>query len=240
MTQKLRLYHWNARPNFGDALSPLILKHFAGIDTQWSTPGTSDIISTGSIIEHLPAYYTGVIIGAGRLGNGPNNLYSHTADILALRGPLTAAGVRGDYALGDPGLLAPELVGPQDRIHPLGVLPHWTDTQLAARFAQYHPFIIDPAWDPIRVIAAIGSCQKLATSSLHGIIVADSFGVPRRLEPTPTPDVGGTFKFRDYHESIGVDFSAAYGVTTRVPKANVDTRRNDIHDAMNQLREMHA
>src|SRR5208282_4363338 len=136
-----------------------------------------------------------------------------TAKILALRGPLSARGVAGSFALGDPGLLANELVGPQEKKWDLGIVPHWQDTELAERFSRlirppYTTKVINPGDDPITVLQQIGSCNRIVTSSLHGMIATDAFGgIPRRVEICSAMEKdGGDFKFRDYSASIQTPF----------------------------------
>ena len=203
----MKAYWWTGVPNFGDALAPLLIGHFSGIETVWSPISQASLVSIGSILEHLPMKWEGFILGSGRLKENSNLDLSHAA-ILGLRGPLSARGVYGDFALGDPGILANELVGPQSKLYDLGILPHWRDTELVGRFTKLiRPpstiKIINPRHDPIEVVKQIGSCRRIVTSSLHGMIVADAFGIPRRVEISPSLDnEGGDFKFRDYSASI--------------------------------------
>lgn len=237
MNDRIVAYWWNDRPNFGDALAPLLIKRFAGIKhVEHGYVHESQVASIGSILEHLSPNYPGIILGAGKL-HSDSRLHLHTMrpeQILALRGPISASGIKGDYILGDPGLLADELVGYQEKEHQVGILPHWSDNQLEQKFAtllaKYNPLVIDPADDPLDVVRAIGSCHKLVTSSLHGVIVADSFGMARRFEYTKGFDRdGGLTKFRDYSASIGT--TLVVGETVRPSKFAIEDRKNDIFDA---------
>ena len=127
-----RAYWWTEVPNFGDALAPYLLSHFAGLKVEHDTIARSSIVTVGSVLEHIPPFWEGHILGAGMLyPDSRLHLYTGSMDVLALRGPLTAMSVKGDYALGDPGLLADELVSPETRKFDVGVLPHWQDNELA-------------------------------------------------------------------------------------------------------------
>lgn len=213
-TPTVKAYWWREVPNFGDALAPLLLERFADVKVQWDTVSHASIASVGSILEHIPPLWDGYILGSGKLfENSRLHLHTKTATVLALRGPLSARGIPGSYALGDPGLLAAELVGPQEKLWDLGIVPHWQDTELAERFLKLiqPPFtckVIKANDDPLEVIRQIGACRRIVTSSLHGAIVADSFGgIPRRIEICPRMlKDGGDFKFRDYHASIKTPF----------------------------------
>src|SRR5271166_6936186 len=115
----VKAYWWVGVPNFGDALAPLLLKKFAGLRVEWATISHSSVASIGSILEHIPPLWDGYIVGSGRLHeNSRMNLVQMTsgvsAKILAVRGPLSARGIPGSFAIGDPGILADELVGVQE------------------------------------------------------------------------------------------------------------------------------
>src|SRR4249920_926354 len=109
----VKAYWWRGVPNFGDAIAPLLIKRFSGIDVEWGPASEAKIASIGSILEHLPSSWNGYILGSGKLKESSHPNFVNTR-ILSLRGPLSAQGIAGDYSLGDPGLLADELVGPQE------------------------------------------------------------------------------------------------------------------------------
>ncbi len=214
----VKTYWWKELPNFGDALAPLLLEYFTNAKFQWDTISRSSVISIGSILEHVPPLWDGYILGAGKLHEN-SILQIHqmksgiTAKILALRGPLSAKGLSKTCALGDPGLLANELVGPQEKQYDLGIVPHWQDDELAEKFMglvkpPFTSLVINPADDALKVVRQIGSCHRIVTSSLHGMVIADSFGgIPRRVEICPKMEKdGGIFKFRDYSEAIHTPF----------------------------------
>jgi len=226
----LRSYWWKDKPNFGDLLTPYLLRHYVELETEWAPVNQADLISTGSILGHASSWWSGHILGSGKLF--AHDEVPKDAKVWALRGPITAKGIRGDFALGDPGLLADELVPPQTKKHTLGILPHWSDQDLTQRteWDQYNPVKIYPHWDPLKVIAAIGSCHKIITSSLHGLILADAFGIPRRFEWASRLDKeGGDLKHRDYHASIGHKFEV--GVTSKPSRFRVNDRRDELIDA---------
>lgn len=241
-----RAYWWNKQAqgiqNFGDAINPFLYKRFAGVDTKWAPVAKADVVGTGSLLEHIPPLWDGTILGTGKLfGDSRLSLYTYTAKILALRGPLSAAGVRGDYAIGDPGLLADELVDDdvESREYDLGVVPHWSDPGLLAREEWYNrkwtTSVIVPTLDnPLDVVRQIGRCKKIVTSSLHGIIVADAFGIPRRLEYAPALEAeGGKFKFLDYSHSINAPLE--FGKVIEASRFYVEDRKHEIYDAFREF-----
>jgi hypothetical protein len=83
----------------------------------------------------------------------------------------------------------------------MGVVPHWQDHGLRVRYpSAYH---VDVGRPVMEVVRGIASCEMIVASSLHGIIVADAFGIPRRWEPHPEVQ-GGGFKFHDHASALGM------------------------------------
>lgn len=238
---RVKQYWWTGVSNFGDGLAPYLLEHFTSADLERGTIEDASIVSIGSVLEHIPRNWTGYICGAGFLKEN-SVLNTHYATIFALRGPLSAQGLKGNFAFGDPGLLADELVGPQNKRFDLGILPHWKDKELVPRFQEIFKnskstlLAIDPRDRPLKVVAEIGACRRIVTSSLHGTIVADAFGIPRRVELSPALDnntEGGTFKFRDYSASISTPFEP--GKMVEPSRWAVEDAKDSIFDAYKVL-----
>ncbi len=238
LTTAARAYYWIGRPNFGDLLTPLLLARFAQVDAVWAKPTDAEVVVTGSILEHLPPDWHGIVAGIGRMH--PVQLSLNDARILAVRGPLTANGLGRVPVLGDPALLADELVKPQPKTHKLGLVPHWTDHDLERRpeFLKYDPLIIRVGDDPHRVIAQIASCRKIVASALHGIILADALGIPRRVEIAPMmlsnpAREGGLFKWEDYHLSLGMKLEI--GITREADRNRVVEKQHELYDVLAEV-----
>ena len=237
----VKTYYWNKRANFGDALANLLLQKFTRLQSEWAPPGEAELVLVGSVLDQLPEDWSGVIAGAGKL-HEKTKLSFPNADILAVRGPLTAKGLnRKDIVLGDPGLLADELVKLEDKQYNLGIVPHWTDKTLEfdKRFTQYNPRIIHVDGDPLEVIREIGRCKKIISSSLHGIILADAFAIPRRIEISPRAlthahQEGGLFKWLDYSASLGVKLEI--GVTQEIDHNKVVEKQFELFDVFADIK----
>jgi len=233
-------FFWNLVANWGDRLTPLLLERFARIEADWAPANEAEIVCVGSILGNLvKPKYTGIILGSGKLFE--EGIVPHLAHILALRGPLTARGVDGTFALGDPGLLADELVTVSEKTYDLGIIPHWSDHRLAMdpRFQKYRPIIIHSGGDPLGIIHQIGSCKKIVSSSLHGLIVADAFNIPRRFEATASwSREGGDFKVRDHNAAIGLPFEV--GVTQQANSNRVDDAKASLWDAFRSAEALFA
>ena len=246
MTSEVRpvkAYWWTGIPNFGDRLAPLLLKRFAYLDCQHAPNGESEVVSVGSLLEYLPAGWSGYVVGSGILRESyPLKFDPSAAKILALRGPLTASRFTGTFALGDPGLLANELIEPQEKKYDLGILPHWKDKFLVEKFQtdKVSCKVISPRAEPLSVLRDIASCRALVTSSLHGIISADAIGgIPRQLEPCDALEVeGGLFKYHDYAASIHLPLELG---KMQEPSRNwVNERRFEVFDAYRELSSLYG
>jgi pyruvyltransferase len=236
----MKIYYWKGKKNFGDLLGPLLLKRFIGLDTTWAEPKDSDLVAVGSVLDLLPKDYTGIIAGCGKL-HERTKVDFPDARILALRGPLTAKGLKGNIVLADPGLLANELVGPQDKEFEIGIVPHWSDTTLEhnSAFKKYNPKIIKVSDDPLKVIREIASCKKIISSSLHGIILADAFAIPRRIEISPSVYInkyeGGLYKWEDYSASINMKLTI--GLTQEVDQNIITDKQHELFDVLEEIKQ---
>lgn len=228
-----KCFWWVLVSNWGDRISPLMLHRFSRVQAEWSPIESAEIVCVGSILGNLvKPVYQGIVLGSGKMFE--DGIVPPNAKILALRGPLTARGVRGLFALGDPGLLADELVGVDGKKHDLGIVPHWSDHKLEhdPRFLEFNPVIIRFNDDPLAVIRTISECKKIVSSSLHGLILADAFNIPRRFEPTASwGKEGGDFKVRDHCAAVGLPFQV--GVTQQANSNRVDDCKAALWDAFN-------
>jgi pyruvyltransferase len=105
------------------------------------------------------------------------------------------------------------LTKPPKKDHLLGLIPHYVDkaSEWIHQFMSNHPkqvLLIDVERPAKQVIEDIGRCRMIASSSLHGIIVADAFHIPNVWLEISTDVAGGGFKFYDYNSSIRADQKA--------------------------------
>lgn len=177
--------------NFGDALTAALLP---GIT--WSEPELAELFGVGSSAEAIPAGYRGYVLGTGAM-YAKTRLDLSSAKVLAVRGALTAkAAGLSDVLLADLGLLAPDLYGSVLRDVAVGWMPHYVDDR------DRDGLRIDVLADPDEIVARASRCERIVTSSLHGLILADALGIPSMWDPHPGVE-GKGFKFRDYASSFG-------------------------------------
>jgi len=191
-------------PNFGDDINPYyfesVLQCTVRLETDRSLP---HILGAGSILNK--ATLQSVVMGSGLLEPLKKDL-ENTYHIYAVRGELSRAHVstEKDVLLGDPISMINLVVNPKNipKVRTIGYVPHVTE-YLAAKKAlggRYH--IIDPANDPMGVVADIASCDRIISQSLHGLIVADAMNVPNIWMKPSSKMTGGAFKFDDYFSTV--------------------------------------
>lgn len=184
---------WTSPENFGDLLGPEILKRLGYQVRITDRVDEADLIACGSIIDAAAQWLKpGCIVwGSGLMHPGPVDL-AHL-DVRAVRGKLSASVLGLDVPTGDPGILVPRLWERPPVRRAVGVVRHWIDPQ-------EYPWVPDQIHTrrPVdEVIDFIGSCERVLSSSLHGLIVAQAWGIP--CVRIHCPEVlGGNFKWMDW------------------------------------------
>jgi pyruvyltransferase len=169
-----------------------------------------NLVGIGSIVHWSDEH--SVLWGCGLLA--ANLDYRAPAEVLAVRGKLTrekltARGISCGDLLGDIGLLLPELIAPATAVHPVGLVPHYVDSE--SEFVKRCRFdgvpIIDVHGTPEAYVEQLTSCRRIVSSSLHGIVLAHAYGIEAVWVKVSDRVHGDGFKFRDYYSSLGVGVS---------------------------------
>lgn len=207
------------KQNFGDYLSPLLVEILSGRKVQYAPVQQADLMAVGSILGReskarrwgfLPRrmHIWGTGTGSERVHYSGRHYYH------AVRGALTLSqidGLRGSPVLGDPGLLAPWVLGGREKpvakkIH-VGIIPHYADQvepAVAELLAAIPGSRLINVFSPVRqVLEEIASCDFVLSSSMHGLIVADSFGVPNQWLLLSRGRIS-EYKFADYYSAFGI------------------------------------
>jgi hypothetical protein len=197
--------------NFGDVLTPLLLDYF-GVRCDWAPAEIADFVGIGSICEKIPASFKGVIWTPGNLRDTHRNWFPD-ARVLALRGKQTIERTKCAYSseilLGDGGLLCHLLAPRVRKRYKLGIIPHYVDEnhetlkQVASRSGEI--CLIDICDEPHSVIRRVAQCETILSSSLHGLVLADSLHIPNRWLRAFANVIGDGFKFRDYYSVFGLE-----------------------------------
>jgi len=192
-----RLYWWSERfiqkkelENYGDLVGPYLFEKISGKspsfyrkkDKAWWRSHKSYFATAGSIINHLDD--KAIVWGSGiisRKDHIPN------ATFLAVRGPLSRKRIQEHHidcpaVYGDPALLLPRYYAPEiPKKFELGVIPHINDLELVRSLLadRSEVKIIDLNTNDVEMTTSeILSCKFILSSSLHGLIVPHSYGIP--------------------------------------------------------------
>lgn len=220
----LPLYYWQQKDfvNFGDYLSVKIVERIIGkpvmIYKKTKLP-QQKLLALGSMLYF--ANTGDVLWGTGSNNKFPNKeSYNFTnLDIRAVRGPLTRAFIRDYFGIdcpevyGDPALLFPYLFPEFKRKkypnYSYIVIPHLYEKSLFPK--SYGKHIVYPTDPWNEVIEKILDSEFVISGSLHGIIIAEAYGIPARYMRLSEREP--LFKYQDYYSSTGrPDFSFATSV----------------------------
>lgn len=201
------MFWWQAgkRINFGDDLSRVIVERMLGHSVSHNPLKSKEklLLAAGSILHY--ARDGDVIWGSGFRENPLLENRFHHIDVRAVRGPRTREfllkmGIDCPEVYGDPavlmGYLFPEFKK-EEPIYDYIIIPNIGEISC---FANYKNIVL-PTLPWNEIIKKMMQSRLVISSSLHGIIVAESFGVPARLLKMTW--IEPLLKYQDYYESTG-------------------------------------
>lgn len=248
MSKTINLYY-KKLPNMGDLLNPLIVKNVFGLNSKHNTFLTCELSGIGSGLESfllsekshkrflqaISYKFLGEvhIWGTGFLRENINESYFYRKSTVfhAVRGELSKSKVEKilkrklNIPTGDPGLLASYLIKEKiEKKYALGIIPHFREQDNRVfdqiRKLNRNSKIIDLKEDPIEVVKQIAQCEVVISSSLHGLIVADSFDIPNQHFIVSDKLKGDGFKFRDYYSSYHLEHKPVDIKNSSIPTIN--------------------
>jgi pyruvyltransferase len=225
----LPLFYWREKfINFGDYLALVLLERMVqgSVRVYNKKNGRKEktLFTIGSVLTFPSGTNeedADVIWGSGANGKWldlKHYKFTHL-DVRAVRGPLTRDFLMKNFDInvpevyGDPALLLPsffpEFKKKQNPSREYIIIPHYSEMMLFP--CSSYENVVHPTepWDVI--IEKILDSKLVISGSLHGIIVAEAFGIPARwLRVTWTEHV---FKFMDYYLGTGrKDFRPAFSI----------------------------
>ena len=207
--------------NWGDVLSQFLLEHFSGKklnkndvfyfdDASYMLDKNGKIVGIGSSMKYVrPDDYvwgTGCI-DEHNIGNKPRKVYS-------VRGPLTRdvllkRGWDVPEVYGDPALLFPKIYNPTiEKKYKIGLIPHCVDFHSLDGLKAINHMedmgikIINVTSGIYEFIDQLKECEMIISSSLHGLIAADAYGIPNHRVKISKLLLGGDFKYLDHYASV--------------------------------------
>lgn len=204
------LFHWSpgdGRINFGDRLADILCRQILarrGYSLDDQVTRQARLLAIGSILHF--STNDDHIWGSGWNGKIPEKEFrSRNLTVHAVRGPLTAEflskrGIHVPEVYGDPALLIPHLFNDRFQISAetdYVFVPNLHDLAVV----QHQANIVSPLWGWNLVIESILKAKLVLASSLHGLIIAEAFGIPARyVRLSQTEDL---FKYKDYYFGSG-------------------------------------
>jgi autotransporter strand-loop-strand O-heptosyltransferase len=207
--------------NWGDVLSQFLLEHFSGKklnknDVFYFDEGAymldknGKIVGIGSSMKYVRKddYVWGTgCIDEHHVGNKPRKVYS-------VRGPLTRdvllkRGWDVPEIYGDPALLFPKIYNPTiEKKYKIGLIPHCVDFHSLEGLKAINHMedmgikIINVTAGIYEFIDQLKECEMIISSSLHGLIAADAYGIPNHRVKISKLLLGGEFKYLDHYASV--------------------------------------
>lgn len=225
-------YYYAQVENMGDKLNELIARELFGFEIKRHTPITCEISGIGSglgqfclsdklwlsMIERVsgilfPKTY---IWGTGFIFQKQKDapFYRKHMIFQAVRGELSKERCERllnrelDIPTGDGGILAVDILNKRhEKKYLVGVIAHYKEQNHPVFIKIANMFqdscLIDMRQEPLTIIEQIDQCEYIISSSLHGLIIADSLSIPNLHIHVTDAMLGDGFKFDDYYSAYG-------------------------------------
>lgn len=227
--------------NWGDASNREIFDWLTGRHLEYfhltdvRAKGMRHVFGIGSILSYVNC--NSIVYGSGFISSD-SSVECEPYEIRAVRGIHTRKrlldfGVECPEIYGDPALLLPAHYSPKlEKRYRWGFIPHYVDKRapLARRLSESQGVLILDVLGPFySFIDQICMCERIASSSLHGLVAADAYRVPSVWVQLGNNVAGGGFKFRDYLETVGR--------TQLEPRScDIDTHLSDLEGSLSNGR----
>jgi hypothetical protein len=224
-SNRIRLFWWNekkiqgkSRENYGDVLGRYLVEKIAAKKVVFAWPKKFSFfdffspiyVTIGSVLTHVNEKC--VVWGSGIISR---EYPIKNAKFLAVRGPQTRQfllnqGYEVPAVYGDPALLLPRYFNPMvEKKYRYGIIPHYDDWSVVKDWYldRNDILIIDMMTNDVEAKTIdFLTCEKIVSSSLHGIIVAHAYGIPAVWQKFSDKPFGDDIKYQDYFESVGLAY----------------------------------
>lgn len=206
---KIPVVYFTGIENVGDVLNEYLIPKISGqeifkVQSNW----LPHLRAIGSVINS--ASRNSYIWGSGSIDGMAPDVRINIKKIFALRGALTKALILRasrnqelNVPLGDPALLMPRFFNPKiENRYRLGIVPHFSEeSRLLALCGSLSSEVrvIRVGLRPEEFVRELLSCENIFSSSLHGLILADAYGIPNSWVRFTDRLSSTRFKFLDYY-----------------------------------------
>ena len=201
--------------NFGDEASHELIDLLGPIKARKVRPGDAKLLAIGSILHRMAP--GDLVWGSGiKHPEALDAIPVSDVEITAVRGPLTLEALQrngwdtsGIKEMFDPGVLLAKIFEKQlaaydraknDVYGPVRFIPHFRDELVLRRnYPNLATSFLTVDCRPLDMLKRMLGAEKVISSSLHGVIFAESLGIPAVWLASPGGE--GTYKFSDYYAS---------------------------------------
>lgn len=233
MNKKLNVYYAKVN-NMGDNLNSAIIERCFNYNVKRTSVLYAKVSGIGSCLgeftygdnikRNIEKSIFGIICpkvyiwGTGFISypKKEEKFYKKNINFCAVRGELTKKRVENiigkklEIPTADAGILASYLLNDSpEKEYDVGIIAHFREKddirfkQLQEKFEK--SLFIDVQDDPISVTKKIAKCKTILSSSLHGLIIADSLNIPNLHIVVTDKLLGDGFKFDDYYSAYGLE-----------------------------------
>ncbi|WP_433833653.1 polysaccharide pyruvyl transferase family protein [Flavobacterium anhuiense] len=221
----IRLFWWNEkiiqnkdRENYGDLVGKYLVEKISSKKVVFAWPKKFSIldwfapiyVTVGSILANIN--HKCIVWGSGIIDQKTK---VKNANFLAVRGPQTRKylldlSFEVPEVYGDPALLLPRYFNPKiEKKYKYGFVPHYNDFKLVKDWFKDNPeiFLIDMMTNDVEAkTIEFLQCEKIVSSSLHGVIIAHAYNIPAVWQKFSDKVFGDDIKYQDYYESVKLPF----------------------------------
>lgn len=238
---RVNLEYWDKTDNIGDALAPVIFNWITScysLDVNKTTGTTQHLLTVGSILGmhdfDAVVWGSGIHTRSSILAVQKQSKF-RKLDIRIVRGPVTEmvlmqAGYSCPKKYGDPAALLPLIYSPEKIIkkYKVSIIPHISDMN---NNSNYHMIDVRTK-DYKKFIDEIVSSELVISTSLHGLIIAESYGIPAVFYNNHIDDE--IYKYFDwYYSTERYDIKIVHSIEEAVSIAPM--RTPDITKLQNNL-----
>lgn len=234
-SKNIRLFWWNeiklqgkSKENYGDLLGKYLVEKIANKEAVWTKPSAFSLknmfspiyVTIGSILTNVNDKC--VVWGSGIIAK---KYTIKKAKFLAVRGPQTRACLIGQghdvpEVYGDPALLLPRYYNPKiEKEYKIGVIPHYNDFEKIEAWYKNDDsvLLINLMTNAVEETTnQFLKCEKIVSSSLHGVIVSHAYGIPAVWQKFSDNVFGDDIKYQDYFESVKITPYASQAINDKM------------------------
>lgn len=198
------LFWWRTdQRNWGDDINPWLFEKLSGRKPAYCPHASRPrLLMAGSILELAGPFDT--CWGSGFI-RGNQKKHPALGYARAVRGPLSARileahGLPTTTTFGDPGLLVADLITlNRTKKYKNAVIPHFYDEDEGFTLSkEIGAELVKVSQGIMEFIQKVAAAEIVLSSSLHGLICAESLGIPAVWVKFSDRLEGGEFKFHDY------------------------------------------